>query len=181
MDLESLIAFLTPKARTWIVQQRDLHRPAGTPLSGPVLDVVTPFFTGATLGRARFRLVESIENPPFYAELAEIAPSIELIDFRQMAGITFDDTILMRASSTSEIDARSLIFHELVHVAQYEQLGVADFAKRYLRGWAENQLQYEAIPLERDAYELQQRFERHDRFSVGAAVAQQLSMRRNAT
>jgi len=181
MDLESLVAFLTPKALAWIVQLRDLHRPASISLSGPVLDAVSPFYKGSTLGRARFRLVDAIENPPFYADLAQMAPSIELIDFSQMAGITLDDTILIRASSNSEIGATSLAFHELVHVVQYDQLGTAGFAKRYVRGWAENQMQYEAIPLERDAYGLQGRFEQHDQFSVEAAVALQLSNSGHAT
>jgi hypothetical protein len=175
------IAFLTPKALAWIVQQRQMHRPAATPLSGTFLNTVAPLYTRATLERARFRLVEAIENPPFYAELSAIAPWIDLIDFRQMAGITFDDTILIRASSISEIDTTSLIFHELVHVAQYEHLGVSGFAKRYVRGWAENQMRYEAIPLERDAYDLQARFEQHERFSVEASVAQQLSIRGDGT
>jgi hypothetical protein len=181
MDLESLVAFLTPKALTWIVQQREFHRPAAISLSGQVLDAVSPFYNGSTLGRARFRLVDAIDNPPFYADLAQMAPSIELIDFRQMAVITFDDTILIRASSNSEIGATSLAFHELVHVVQYEQLGTPGFAERYVRGWAEHKMQYEAIPLERDAYDLQGRFEQHDQFSVEAVVAEQLSNSGDAT
>jgi hypothetical protein len=181
MNLESLIAFLTPKAEAWIVQQREMHRPAATRLPNSILDVLTPFYARATLERARFRLVERIDNPPFYNELSAAAPSIELIDFEQMAGITFDDTVLIRGSSNSEIDATSLIFHELVHVAQYERLGVPGFARRYVRGWAENNMQYGAIPLERDAYVLQARFERRDRFVVEAMVAHQLSMRDDAT
>jgi hypothetical protein len=46
-----------------------------------------------------------------------------------------------------------------VHVVQYRILGVAAFVRRYVLGWANNGRRYEAIPLERDAYELQARFE----------------------
>jgi hypothetical protein len=180
MDLETIVAFLTPRARAWIIQQREMHRPAAAPLMGLLYGAVAPFYMSETLERARFRLVERIENPPFYAELTAIAPDIPLIDFREMAGITFDDTVLLSRSSP-HTDVTSLVFHELVHVTQYGKLGISDFASRYVRGWAENNMQYLAIPLERDAFELQERFEQHVAFSVEGAVAQQLSARGNAT
>jgi hypothetical protein len=39
-------------------------------------------------------------------------------------------------------------------------LGVPAFAGRYVEGWAQSGFDYFAIPLERQAYELQNRFER---------------------
>ncbi len=47
---------------------------------------------------------------------------------------------------------------------------------RYIRGWAENGYDYNAIPLERDAYQLQERYERNpdQPFSVSEEVAQRL-------
>jgi len=52
------------------------------------------------------------------------------------------------------------LFHELVHVAQYETMGMRGFLTTYVRGWLENGREYFAIPLEVEAYELQELFER---------------------
>ncbi len=94
-----------------------------------------------------------------------------------MHGITFEDTVLLseRYLGEDELSPR-LLFHELVHVAQYRQLGIADFVSRYIRGWAENGYDYHAIPLERDAYRLLERYERNPEqpFSVSEEVAQRL-------
>ena len=69
-----------------------------------------------------------------------------------MAAITFVDTVV----SHGPYDDR-LLFHELVHVVQYEKLGLAEFAAKYVKGFL-NGSSYEAIPLERNAYELDGRF-----------------------
>jgi hypothetical protein len=180
MDLEPVVAYLIPKARVWISEQRELHRPEADSLDAPVLAAMAPFYSLETLKRARFRVVERIENPPFYIELASLMPGIPLIEFSDMEAITFDDTILL-SKSRLRSDVLSVVFHELVHLSQYVRLGIPDFASRYVRGWAENNMDYWAIPLERDAYGLQERFDRRDSFSVEAAVAQQLSTRSSAT
>ena len=75
-----------------------------------------------------------------------------LPDFAHMAAFTFVDTIVSYESLTNE-----LLFHELVHVVQYQKLGLADFAGEYLRGFLSGG-SYEAIPLERNAYQLAARF-----------------------
>ena len=69
-----------------------------------------------------------------------------------MAAITYVDTIV----SQGTYDTRTL-FHELVHVVQYENLGLTEFAARYARGFLTGG-SYEGIPLERSAYELDARF-----------------------
>jgi hypothetical protein len=50
-----------------------------------------------------------------------------------------------------------LLFHELVHVVQYEKLGVPEFARKYVMGFLRGG-SYKAIPLEMNAYELGARF-----------------------
>jgi hypothetical protein len=50
-----------------------------------------------------------------------------------------------------------LLFHELVHVVQYEKLGFAEFAAKYVKGFLSGG-SYEAIPLEMNAYELDAQF-----------------------
>ena len=50
-----------------------------------------------------------------------------------------------------------LLFHELVHSVQYRLLGVPRFSMLYVRGFLRTR-SYEAIPLERNARELEGRF-----------------------
>ena len=71
-----------------------------------------------------------------------------------IAAITFDDVVAVR----DELTLR-LLFHELVHVVQYRQLGVHSFARQYVSGFL-SQGSYEDIPLEQCAYVLEERFAR---------------------
>ena len=75
-----------------------------------------------------------------------------LPDFADMAAITFTDTVVSHEPFTDR-----LLFHELVHVVQYEKLGLAEFAAKYVKGFLSGG-SYEAIPLEMNAYELDARF-----------------------
>ena len=53
------------------------------------------------------------------------------------------------------------------------------FVQQYIQGWAQNGFQYGAIPLERDAYELQQRYELQPEqaFSVREEVRRRLGIK----
>jgi hypothetical protein len=83
-------------------------------------------------------------------------------DLSAIAGITFMDVIVH-----SERLSDALLFHELVHVVQYEVLGLRRFAGYYVRGFLTSG-SYDDIPLERQAYSLGHRFEQRPRegFSV---------------
>lgn len=76
-----------------------------------------------------------------------------LPDQSQMAAITFDDVVVAH-----EEFSKGLLFHELVHVAQYRLLGVPGFSELYVRGFLTGG-SYNAIPLETNACTLQHRFE----------------------
>ena len=153
MDTNSLINFLIPNARTWIEDQRDEHRSGGRSITSEETNPLQRYYRTKTLELARIKMVPQIENPPFYAELSRAGLPIPL-DFRQMAGITFDKTILISKSYFVPQAYISLLFHELVHVVQYVCLGVPEFATRYVMGWAQNGFDYASIPLEREAYDL---------------------------
>jgi hypothetical protein len=60
---------------------------------------------------------ERVGNPEFYRMLYELGFR-DLPDFQTMAAITFKDIIV----SHELLDVR-ILFHELVHVEQYRQLG----------------------------------------------------------
>jgi hypothetical protein len=67
----------------------------------------------------------------------------------------------------------ALLFHELVHVTQYAQMGVKEFAARYVNGFIQGG-SYEEIPLEKNAYLLEERFSKDAArvFSVDDEVRQ---------
>ncbi len=91
----------------------------------------------------------------------------DLPDFSRMAAITFSDVVVAHQPFTA-----GLLFHELVHIEQYRQLGIPRFAELYVRGFLSGG-GYEGIPLEINAYNLRAQFEanpRH-RFSVNDEVS----------
>lgn len=178
VNSQELITFLIDQAPRWVVLQRDLQRPNGRPLSPNEAQVLAPFFGPDVVHRARITDVPVISNPDFYETLATQGIPIPL-DFTQMSGITLVDTILISsAHPVPSADWLPLLFHELVHVVQYQLLGAEEFIRRYVNGWARNGFRYETIPLEQDAYALEARFTSrpHAAFSVLAAVTDQLGL-----
>jgi hypothetical protein len=121
-----------------------------------VLDTTRLLVLGVTRG----------ENPPFYSLLREMGFK-SLPDFSQMAAITFGDVVVRHQPVTT-----GLLFHELVHVEQYRQLGIRRFAELYVRGFFTGG-GYDGIPLELKAYQLGERFERSPQtpFSVELDVS----------
>jgi hypothetical protein len=136
----------------YIGAQRSAYRPAAEPLSPTQRAKVSPFFPQSALDLTRL-LAGQFANPPFYAELVNMGfqPSL-LPNFANMAAITYVDTVVSRVPF-----ADRLLFHELVHVVQYQKLGLASFAAKYVMGFLTGG-SYETIPLERNAYELEDRF-----------------------
>ncbi len=88
-------------------------------------------------------------------------------NFSSMAAVTFCDVVVSHQPFTD-----GLLFHELVHVEQYRQLGITRFAELYVRGFL-SKGGYGGIPLKMNAYELGGRFERNPlaRFSVADEVS----------
>jgi hypothetical protein len=124
-----------------------------------------PYFDAELLEQTR--LVSSgpwdLPAAPFEIALRRLGvyiPSIALV-----SAITLDNLIAVRDEPSPR-----LLFHELVHVAQFRLLGISTFAKLYVTGFlAEGS--YEAIPLERCASALEERFSlRREQFSAEAAV-----------
>jgi len=128
---------------------------------------VNPFFRPDVLNTTRVVVLENekVGNPDFYPMLQALGFT-NLPDFEGMAAITFHDVIVSHEALTP-----GLIFHELVHVEQYRQLGIDRFADLYVKGFLEGGC-YEAIPLELNAYGLEGNFRKspHRGFSVEQAV-----------
>jgi len=153
---------------SYILEQRNKYAARAVPLSAQQRAAVAAFFSTELIGNTRLLVLESerVANPQFYPMLRAIGFQ-NLPDQSATAAITFFDVIV-----SHETFSPSLLFHELVHVEQYGQLGVPRFAELYVRGFL-NGGSYEAIPLEVNAYTLEDRF-RRDRnrgFSVRQEVA----------
>ncbi|MBZ5698691.1 MAG: hypothetical protein LAN18_09110 [Acidobacteriia bacterium] len=152
---DAQIAWVIQQVAAYIGEQRQIYIGRAVPLDSVQKGALLPFSPGSALDSARVVVHsgERIGNPPFYGDLIRMwLAGNSLPDFARMAAITFVDTIVSHEPFTNE-----LLFHELVHVVQYQKLGLADFAGKYVRGFLDGD-SYEAIPLEKNAYQLAARF-----------------------
>jgi len=142
------ITELISNVALFIEEQRREHAPESRPLSNTERESLTVHFPGDVLDQVRLTRVKHLQNPPFYPEL-EMMGFQNLPQFRRMAAVTFVDVIVAQDEFTP-----SLLFHELVHVVQYRELGKQKFAELYVRGFLDTG-EYLSIPLERVAYHLE--------------------------
>ncbi len=150
---------LIARAGDWIARLREQHRADGQAIPIEFRQTLARFFPQHTLDRVRLRTVDRIPNPDFYADLVAQRRPVP-IDFSDMLGLTLFDTVLVSRDSTSmrSTDYSALLFHEMVHVVQYEHLGLNRFVSEYVNGWAQADFDYYCIPLEQQAYSLEKRF-----------------------
>ncbi len=148
------IAEVAALVAQYIAAQRDKYSPRAVPLSAQQRTALKDFFSARLLESARVLVLRSerVGNPDFYPALRDLGFK-NLPDQSKMAAITFSDVVVSHEPFSS-----GLLFHELVHVEQYRQLGVQRFAELYVRGFL-NGGSYEAIPLEINAYSLEGSFE----------------------
>ena len=162
------VARVTDMVARYISDQRARFFPAASPLSAGQSDAMAGFFTPDALAKSRIVVLkdEQVPTPPFYPTLVSMGFT-NLPDIPMMASITFFDTIVLQ-----EAFSNGLLFHELVHVEQYRQLGVQRFAELYVRGFLDGG-GYDGIRLEQNAYLLGARYEQNpaDRFSVAEIIA----------
>lgn len=146
-----------------IYAQHDGFEHFAFPLSPRQKELMAGFFTRTILRSVRITVLVGmkLENPLFYPALRQMGFA-NLPDFSNVEAMTFDNVVVSHQFFTD-----SLLFHELVHVEQFRQLGVERFAELYVRGFM-NGGGYDGIPLERNAYELQARFDANqlEKFSV---------------
>jgi hypothetical protein len=160
----ALIAQLSALVAQYISTQRAKYRFTAAPLSDQQKATMAGFFQPELLDDARLLVLrgERVANPDFYPMLRNLGFT-NLPDQSEMAAITFSDTVV--AHVPFDLD---LLFHELVHVEQYRQLGIEAFADLYVRGFL-NGGSYEQIPLELNAYQLGARYA-HDRARISSVA-----------
>ena len=151
----------------YISTQREKYAPRAIPLPALQKAAMNGFFSPQVLDGTRLLVLQGkrVANPDFYPMLKSLGFS-NLPDQSTMAAITFSDVVVSHEPFSS-----GLLFHELVHVEQYRQLGIPRFSELYVRGFL-NGGSYEAIPLEVNAYTLGGRFEQNPagHFSVAQEV-----------
>jgi hypothetical protein len=162
------VAQVSALVARYIVGQRDHYAPRAVALSAQQRDTMGEFFSPQLLDGTRLLVLqkERVTNPEFYPMLRTMGFH-NLPDQSTMGAITFSNVVVSHEPFSS-----TLLFHELVHVEQYRQLGVPGFADLYVRGFLSGG-SYEAIPLEINAYTLEGRFQADQKkqFPVATEVA----------
>ena len=161
------IAQVSGLVSQYIATQRERYAPRAIALSAQQRVAIGGFFSPQLLEGVRLLVLkgERVGNPDFYPALRNLGFN-NLPDQSTMGAITFCDVVV-----SHEAFSNGLLFHELVHVEQYRQLGIPRFSELYVRGFLIGG-SYEAIPLEVNAYTLGGRFEKNpaQQFSVAEEV-----------
>jgi hypothetical protein len=153
----------------WIGARRRAYLRVGRALSRGELLMLGPYFGESLLASVRIAEVERIESPGLYGMLRALRLPCPP-DLSTVSGMAFGNAVVL-ARSGREL---SVLFHELVHVVQWRELGVRGFVARYVREWVESGGAYLDIPMERMAFEMQGRFDQGDVFDVESEVAAEL-------
>lgn len=151
----------------WVALARRRYAGGARTLNDGERGVMAAYFACDLLDDVRVAEVDRITLPGSRVSPGGIALGRLVVVTREIA---MDD------ASRAEARRRSLLFHELVHVAQYRAYGMRGFLTRYIRGWLDGGREYFEIPMERQAYALQERFDRGEKMSVEALVRQEAGL-----
>jgi hypothetical protein len=157
MDLKNLppamVSQLTNMVEDYVTSSHKKYAPQAVPLSETQRAAMQPFFSATVLDSARLCVLRGtrVSNPSMYA-MAKMMGINNLPDFAAMTAITFVDVIVSHQQFTD-----ALLFHELVHVVQYAQMDLKEFAVRFVNGFIQGG-SYEEVPLEKMAHTLENRF-----------------------
>ena len=133
-----VVESLAPLLASWIAAARDAAKAEGVePIPAPIRAALTGYVPEQTLERVRWRQGGS-----------ELTLSQNVFRFGHVPAMTLDDVIVFQ-ERRSALEDPKLWAHELKHVMQFAEWGVAGFATRYLRD-------YEAV--EHDAAEFRWQF-----------------------
>ena len=121
-----------PGVRDWINDVLEKYKAQANPVMRLAFSRVRQVFPRDLLERAKVVvLTGSVPFPP----LSRMGlPEFVELENMPMAGITYRDTFFISRSDETE----SLYFHELVHVVQWERLGVDDFLLAYGVGFIQS-------------------------------------------
>jgi len=125
------------------------------------------FYRKSFLMKAYYVVVDKIPKPD-YPEFREMGLS-DFLDI-DVDGITYKDTYYIKPHVADNL---RLHFHELVHVAQWKQLGADGFIQRYIGEI--NKYGYSRAPLEVMAYLCDAHFSKNgDKVDIPSYVAKKI-------
>ena len=139
-----------PHIRDWIDQTLQNHSNAATPVSQSRFSRLQDHYPDSLLARARVVAVPRVPFPPV-SQLG--LPEFRDMETMPMDGVTYKDIFFVRIGQQRD----SLYFHELVHVVQWDRLGVDNFLLAYAIGLLQHG--YQQSPLEQMAFHLQAGFD----------------------
>lgn len=142
---------ILPTVMEWIDATLEENKPYGVSVASLAFPRLGKVFSEDLLGKAKVVVVNG--KLPFPPLTRMGLPEFKQMEGMQMEGITYKDTFFINHLHQTE----SLHFHELVHVVQWERLGVNDFLLAYGAGLI--QFDYRDSPLEKMAYDLQAAFD----------------------
>lgn len=140
-----------PAVRQWIDEVLEGHKHRAVPVINLPFLRLSTVFPLDLLAKANVVVVAGMVPFPPLSKMG--LPEFTEMKRIPMAGITYKDTFFLNHFNQTE----SLHFHELVHVVQWERLGVDDFLLAY--GVGLMQFGYQHSPLEKMAYSLQKAFD----------------------
>ena len=172
---DDLLHHMIEMGLPWLREQRNLHRAGSRRLTVEERLALRGYYDQRILGKVRVATVDRISNPPFYNELK--ASGNPTIDISGAAGIAFIDCVVIQKTlERHSVSWNSILFHELVHIMQFDILGPERHLELYLRGWMNSGYEYHRIPMETQAQRLESRFSRKEPpFSVREIVEQELA------
>ncbi len=156
-----------PSIRDWINDTLTQHAAQARPVDALNFHRLQFYFPPALRSSAKVVMVNEVPKPP----LSSLGlPEFGEFEKQSFAGITFNDTYFIRSSDFTD---EAIHFHELVHVIQWNYLGVDKFLIVYALGLLEHG--YHNSPLEVMAYKHQQRFSsENSSYAVQQAVHAEL-------
>ncbi len=148
---------------SYLREQGEHYMRIAAPLSNLQKAAMWPYFSAVVLDRVRVVELngQRISNPPFY-EKARVLGFENLPEWTHMDSVTLGDVILFNEKLTERA-----LFHGLVHVIQFELLGVERYSELFIRGFLSSKHHF-SVPLEAHAFSLESKFGANpsDRFSV---------------
>jgi len=152
LDLMRKFQSKIPVVREWIEKTLEENQGCAVPVIKLAFPRLSKVYPPELLNRAKVVVVTG--KVPFpQLSLMGLSEFLQ-IENMHMDGVTYKDTFFISHLHQTE----SLHFHELVHIVQWERLGVDNFLLAYGAGLM--QFGYEDSPLEEMAYSLQTSFDR---------------------
>ena len=151
MNLSALQLALQP-IRKWIEKTLDENISNAVSVASLSFPRLSKIFPDDLLERAKVVITGNIPIPPL--------SDLGLPDFIQMGnniplGVTYKDTFFINNLNQKN---ESIYFHELIHIVQWERLGIDNFLVAYCVGLLK--FGYQNSPLEKMAHSLQTDFDR---------------------